>query len=289
MNLTNLLADELSSRTLPCGGFSEMPGGDYRPDATAWAILALDRRPVEERVERARLRLASDQAKDGRVSLSPEHPDAFWPTPLAILAWQGAPGYLSACSAAVAFLWKASGTHWPRQADSPRAHDSAIRGWPWVADTYAWVEPTSPAVIALRAAGQQSHPRVAEAIRLLLDRRVSSGGWNYGNSTIFGSALRPIPEMTGLALQALSGHTRHDDIGPGLEYLEAAVKELRTPFSLAWGLLGLAACNRRPADAERQITECLRRQAVYGDYATSHLSLLSLAAQAEGGLLKLLS
>lgn len=81
--------DMLRSRALADGGFASHPTQQHsRPDATAWAILALDTTDTEvDLLEAARLRLAADQLADGRVSLSKDHPEVFWPTPLAILAW----------------------------------------------------------------------------------------------------------------------------------------------------------------------------------------------------------
>ena len=65
-----------------------------QPDATAWAILALWASGVADiDLQPARIRLAADQQADGRISVSPEHPEAFWPTSLAILAWDQVPEF----------------------------------------------------------------------------------------------------------------------------------------------------------------------------------------------------
>ena len=82
--------EALKRRILPDGGFSAHQDGAYRPDATAWAILAFKAAGVQsETIDRARSRLRMSQLTDGRVCLSPDHPEVIWPTPLAILAWQG--------------------------------------------------------------------------------------------------------------------------------------------------------------------------------------------------------
>ena len=59
--------------------------------------------------------------------------------------------------------------------------------------------------MALRAAGRASHPRVREAVRLLCDRALDEGGWNYGNTRVFANTLQPFPATTGIALTALAG------------------------------------------------------------------------------------
>ena len=86
-------------------------------------------------------------------------------------------------------------------------HDTTLQGWPWVVGTHSWVEPTAINVLALRSAGQAGHPRCREAVKLLLDRQLPEGGWNYGNTTVLGHVLRPQVQPTGLALAALAGET----------------------------------------------------------------------------------
>lgn len=79
--------DKLWERALPEGGFAAKVGGNYRPDATAWAVLALSAAGTkDDLLEPSRVRLVVSQLKDGRVCALPELPDTYWPTPLAILA-----------------------------------------------------------------------------------------------------------------------------------------------------------------------------------------------------------
>ncbi len=175
----------LAERVLPDGGFSGQPGGGYMPDATAWAILALaGSRSRADLVRRARTRLAADQLDDGRISVSPEYPDAYWTTSMAILAWQGSRFHHEHQARAIRFLLQTSGRHWKKDSRSPVGHDTSITGWPWVADTHSMVEPTATSILALRAAGQGAHGRVREAVRMLLDRQLADGGWNYGNTVV---------------------------------------------------------------------------------------------------------
>ena len=89
--------------------------------------------------------------------------------------------------------------------------------------------PTSLAIIALRVAGLGDHERVQEAKRLLLDRQLPDGGWNYGNTKVFGQELHPMPETTGVALSALSGSVSREEITVSLKYLKIRVTQVRTP------------------------------------------------------------
>lgn len=276
----------LSERALPNGGFSGQTGGGYRTDATAWAILALvavgSRKNL---VQLARSQLAADQMQDGRVSLSPDHPKVFWPTPLAVIAWQGSFAHRVPQLRALKFLLDTTGKHWVKRDDPVLGHDTSIRGWPWIGDTHSWVEPTAMVLLALELTGYGDHERAREARLMLLDRQLGPGGWNYGNTSVFGQQLRAMPESTGLALNALAGRVRREFVEKSLLYLKDQVCRLRTPVSLGWSLLGLGAWGEQPADAESFVFECIDRQHVYGSYDTPQLSLLLASLLGKKGLL----
>ncbi|MBW2107316.1 MAG: terpene cyclase/mutase family protein [Deltaproteobacteria bacterium] len=262
---------ELQTRCLQEGGFS-------RPDAVAWAILALRAAgETPDLVLKAQKRLMTNQATDGRISLDAGHPGAFWPTALAVLAWQGSAAFENARARAVAFLLQCTGTHWPRKKGSPIAHDTNIKGWSWTADTHAWVQPTALALIALRSAGYHDHERVLEGKRLLLDRQLPDGGWNYGNTRVFGKILRPMPACTAMALGALAMTVPETIVTVSLQYLKEAIKTIRSPLSLGWGVLALSAWGNRPPAAFSWIVEALQRQQRYGLFDTALLSLLLVA------------
>jgi hypothetical protein len=278
--------DDIWKSNLSGCGFANRPGGQYRPDATAWAVMSLQMCGVTgQRLRAARQSLAASQQDDGRIVLSPDHLTAFWPTPLAVLAWHNSPEFSQFQSLAISFLLKTTGNHFTRRADSPAGHDTAIRGWPWIEGTHSWVEPTSLAMIALRVTGNGKDNRVAEGAWLLLDRQLSRGGWNYGNTTVFGTELAAMPESTGLALSALSGLVDKQDVSRSIIGLKDCVKTLTTPFSLGWAILGLSAWGERPRDANTMIDHCLRRQDRCGAYDTSLMALMIVARKAGGGLL----
>jgi len=277
--------DKLWEQALPEGGFAAKIGGNYRPDATAWTILALSAAGIKDDfLEPSRARLVDSQLKDGRVCALPELPDAYWPTPLAILAWQGSHSQLEPQSRAIKFLINTTGLHWQRKADSPSAHDTSIQGWSWTGNTHSWIEPTALSLIALQVAGYGTHKRVREATRMLMDRQLSQGGWNYGNTIVFGQELRPMPENTGMALNALAGRVAEEKVTKSLNYIESQIKHLRTPLSLSWSLLGLGAWGKRPDNAKRRILESLKLQKRYGNFDTSLLALLILSFFSRGGL-----
>src|SRR5262245_16326380 len=118
MVVHGLIGNELARRALPEGGYSDHPQGQSRPDATAWGILASRALGVSlDDLERHRSRLLLEQWADGRVRLSPQHPESYWPTALAILAWQGSPACQAAQKLAAGFLLNTTGNHFRRKPD----------------------------------------------------------------------------------------------------------------------------------------------------------------------------
>jgi hypothetical protein len=134
--------------------------------------------------------------------------------------------------------------------------------------------------MALRATGHGQHGRVREAIRMMLDRQLPHGGWNYGNTLVFGRELHPMPESTGAALTGLAGEVDRQTVSRSIDYLQGEVDRLRTPISLGWALLGLAAWGVWPSNGEALVERCLANQSRYGEYDTSALCLLILGALA---------
>ena len=281
MSVLGLLGNELAQRALPEGGYADRPQGQFRSDATAWGILASRTIGWDQQIlEPHRRRLIREQQKDGRVRVSPQHPECYWPTALAILAWEGSPISQAAQSLAIRFLLNTTGIHFARKPESPSAHDTDLKGWPWIENTHSWVEPTAMCVMALRIAGYGQHDRVHEAVNMLLDRQLPHGGWNAGNTIVFGHELRPMPEGSGSALASLAGVIEERQVARSLDYLQGEVDRLRTPISLGWTLMGLAAWGRWPERAADLVERCLANQGRYGDYDTSSLCLLALGALA---------
>jgi hypothetical protein len=280
-SLRKIVEASLSRRLLPNGGFVGRLGGTFQVDSTIWGMLAFRAcGGSDEILERLRALLAREQSGDGRVCVNRDHPASYWPTPLAILAWQNSPASQVAQNRAVRFLLETTGSHSPRKPDDPWAHDTILKGWPWIGETHSWIEPTATCVMALRATGHGQHDRVREAIRMILDRQLPHGGWNYGNTLIFGRELHPMPENTGAALTGLAGVVDQEKVARSISYLQGEVHRIGTPISLGWGLLGLAAWDLWPSNGTALVERCLANQTRYGDYDTSALCLLFLGALA---------
>jgi len=278
--------EEIVSRQATEGGFVQRRDGIPRPDATAWSVLALagDNR-YRDIIEKACHWLTQMQLPDGRVPIFDGCSDSYWPTSLAVLAWKKSGGFEKEIDQAVKFLLENWGIHFPKEKDAPWGHDTSIRGWPWMANMHSWIEPTAMAIIALKALGFAGQDRVREAVRMILDRQLPSGGWNYGNTTMFNRELQPMPEYTGQALCALSGFVQQDKVEKSIEYARRQLIWLHTPLSLCWCYCGLRAWGIDINNLQERVLESLSLQSKYGPYDTTLLAQLAVTYRANGDLL----
>jgi hypothetical protein len=282
--------ETVRKRSIPEGGFAMYDGESFRPDATAWAVMALEASGSGQHlINAACQRLARNQLSDGRITVFEGYPESYWPTSLALLAWKKVQGFESQAELATQFLLNTSGKHRSKQKDSVVAHDTSIKGWPWIEGTYSWIEPTAMAVLALRPYGFKKHARIREAVRMILDRQLPSGGWNYGNKIVFNKELKPIPEYTGIVLTALADLVEKRQIILSVEYLTNETQKLRTPLALAWSIFGVSAWSNQPTNFQEWIFESLNLQKKYGSYNTALLSQLSIAYFTGGDLIGFLN
>ena len=234
---------------------ASLPGG-YRLESeaasepTALAGLALSSVGRHESARIAGDWLLLQQAEAGTVGVAATRPKPCWPTALAILLWQRLDDeqrYGAAIDRAVDWALAERGRTHERR---PHAgHDTTLVGWSWAAETHSWLEPTAMFVLALKAVGQSQHPRTREAVRLMTDRLLPEGGCNYGNTIVLGQELLPHIEPTGLVMTALADESIADPrVERSLSYLERELSADTPTASLAYGLMGLAAYDRAPAD-----------------------------------------
>lgn len=185
--------------------------------------------------------------------------------------------YAREAKRALAWLLTMRGETIPR--NDQFGHDVTLVGWPWVAGTHSWIEPTSFAVLALRTADSTDDPRYGEALRLLVDRQLPGGGCNYGNTVVLGNTLLPHTQPSAIALLALAGTEYESDprVAKSLAWLHSAADSEQGTASLAFALTALAAHEephrRAAALLASAYQRCARRP--ISAYA---LSLLLIAA-----------
>lgn len=263
------------------------PGWSYLPDTppftepTALACLALRAHGGTDSAESLAASakwLASIQQPDGSLGPSADLTQPPWPTALALLAWAAMGWDAPPREKALGSLMQLEGRSGEKIPASILGDDTSLKGWPWLPGTYAWVETTSMAILALAREGKNDFYRVKEGLLLLKDRALPDGGWNCGNREVFRNVLRPIPMPTGLALLAFAGrHPGDAMIERGVTYLTSILPQVRAPESLCWGLLGLTAWGRRPPEADAWIDRSFR-ELREGGSRTMQLASLLLAA-----------
>ena len=114
---------------------------------------------------------------------------------------------------------------------------------------------------------------------MLLDRACPSGGWNAGNSVVFGVPLEPHPDFTAMALLALRNSWERDSsaVHRALEYLCRRLATCSSPYSLAWAVMALSAYDRGEASTLRERLTAVLEYGFFGlPLGTLALSALAL-------------
>ncbi len=271
----------------PCG---YQPDAAPRSEPTALAAIALLTHGHADAAKTALDWLATLQSDGGIVGPDASEPSPPWFTAPAVLAWQTAVQsqdaldhdvtYRSNVSAGVDALLHLAGK--PIERSPEMGHDSTLIGWSWADNTHSWIEPTAWSLLALCATGNRKHSRTREGRRLLVDRLLSDGGCNYGNTTVLGQELRPHLQPSGLTLLALKASELQADTDPRIpktiDYLTRTL-DVRTPTaSLCYGLLGLAAHDRLPRGSAAMLAAAADRT-LRSDRSPLKLALLALAAK----------
>jgi len=268
-DLANLI-NRMTSFFLPDGGCPYYKGRDSSAEPTFLAAFALFASGAP--AERAKPLLSWTQTlqnMDGSVGVNPAHRgQGLWLTAQAAIVFHHYELKENLKRAQDFLLSMRSVT----VANDPRLkQDNTLAGWPWVPGTFGWVEPTAWSLIALHLSGQAGHPRAVEGRKLLLDRRIPSGGWNYGNPNLDDKELLPFWDTTGLALTALCGHTDVAQVRPSLDLVEKRQDKIESLCGLAWAVICLQAYGR---DAGRLRT---RLQNLMGSLADEDLHVGNFA------------
>lgn len=222
------------------GGWGYYPGKASRLEPTCWALLALG-------AGRSATPAASDvlgrwPRQDGLLLDTPGAPVNYAFNGLAALAYLRHSDGVKAAELILRPLTRAKGI---RLAQSAAVRlDASLQAWPWIDATFSWVEPTAWCLLALKKHRRHGEipdeaPRVREAERMLLDRACRSGGWNYGNSVVFGQELEPYVPTTALVLLAMQDRRDDPVVARGVRYLEAHATSEPSTVALALSLVCL--------------------------------------------------
>ena len=262
------LLETLGANQLPRGTWGYR-GAQDSVESTCLAVLALRRHPSSKLARATKALMALQNADGSWPAFTGDDPEGCWTTALAVLSLMlvqqgttkplasGIQWLIDARGREANWLWR-----WKlRILDNKVQFDPAKFGWSWVTGTTSWVIPTSFALIALEHARQRAYDRTAHrervdfGSRMLLDRVCPGGGWNSGNGVAFGVALTPHIDATSIALLALMGREKEQEVQRSLHWLVNRLVGRPSPYSMAWGVLAIAAYRRISPEASESLRD----------------------------------
>jgi len=246
----SVIEKTLRQRQLPSGGWSYFSSKQASVEATCLAGLALGSDSRGDPVSTLRF-LKKSQLSDGAWPAFQGDSEGAWTTALALCALTVLNEISDASNRALRWLLEARGIegHWFwrwkfKTSDRNVQFDPDKYGWPWISGSASWVIPTAFSVIAIKQftvcnRSEASENRIHLGVEMLLDRGCVDGGWNSGNSVVYGVPLRAHLEATAIALLALQDERRSELIQRSLAWLKKEVARVDSVSSLAWCILSL--------------------------------------------------
>ena len=232
------------------GGWAYFDSVQESLEATCLAELALAPERHANSSE-AILFLLKSQLSDGGWPAFLGDSEGSWTTALALCTLNSTGDFTAARDKAFRWLYAERGRegHWFwrwkfKTSDRNVRFDPDKYGWPWVTGSASWVIPTAFSIIAIEQftvcnRSEESEKRIHLGVEMLLDRECVDGGWNSGNSLVYGVPLRPHVEATAIALLALQDEQRIEMVQKSLSWLRQNAASVDSVSSLAWCILTL--------------------------------------------------
>ena len=232
------------------GGWAYFDSVQESLEATCLAELALAPERHANSSE-AILFLLKSQLSDGGWPAFLGDSEGSWTTALALCTLNSTGDFTAAREKAFRWLYAERGRegHWFwrwkfKTSDRNVRFDPDKYGWPWVTGSASWVIPTAFSIIAIEQftvcnRSEESEKRIHLGVEMLLDRECVDGGWNSGNSLVYGVPLRPHVEATAIALLALQDEQRTETVKKSLSWLRQNAASMDSVSSLAWCILTL--------------------------------------------------
>jgi len=278
----------------PDGGWGAVPGKKSNTEVTALALLALKsvaKAPAEPAAQKAEKWLIDRQNADGSWPLNDSLKGPSWSTALAIVAlsdradlrdrlvkagnWaleqEGSkPGILANLILALTFQKKAV-----------QLNEDLV-GWSWTPNSFSWVEPTSYFLLALKKirrhlAGKSIAERIQQGELVIYDRMCDNGGWNYGNSSVYGDQLWPYPDITAIALVALQDHQERKENQLSLRALGEMAKYTDSGLALSWSAICLSLYGQDSAQLRQRLVQRFAKTKFLGETKAIALGVLAVA------------
>ena len=166
--------------------------------------------------------------------------------------------------------------------------DGTLQGWPWVRDTFSWVEPTAWCLLATKIAGADLRSRATaarqeEAERLLANRMCTGGGWNYGNAVALGQDLRAYVPTTAVALMSMQDRRSDPAVQQSLSMLESQRLTEPSAMTLALVSICLRLYGLQTDSVDDRLIEVVARSEERGNLQTVAMAMYALSADRHQG------
>ena len=286
----HLLLDQRNSD----GGWGAVKGRMSNTESTAFAVMALDsqkRHELAEPIDGGLNWLLRHQDNNGSWQLNDVSPNGSWSTGIALLCLTSFPAQRERALRAAEWAltqegktpgWLASVIVWFTGQKDVNRINMNLKGWPWAAGSFSWVEPTSYFLIGLkRLKPALATPKMEDRIRqgelMIYDRVCEAGGWNYGNSKVYGEALWPYPDITALALIALQNHPEAEANRKSLQSLTQNLGGVDSGLALSWSIICFSLYGENVSRWRELLAQKFEKTQFLGETKTLALSLLALA------------
>lgn len=275
------------------GGWGAVHGNRSTTEATSLACLALcsrEQTALDPAIQKAEKWLIERQNADGSWPMAEGLKGPSWSTAFAMLALSESTKSTEHVIRAGRWALEQEGSTigllaklvLALQFQKRAVHlNEDLIGWSWTPDTFSWVEPTSYFLIALKKLKRQLPPkafqeRVPQGELMIYDRMCENGGWNYGNSSVYGERLWPYPDVTAVALIALQDHRERKENQMSLQALGEMAKNTGSGLALGWTALCYVLYGKDGAALKRLLEQRFGKTRFLGETKAIALSMLAL-------------
>jgi len=289
--MVELAANILKRSQNADGGWGAVAGRRSNTEATALALLALRSAAVDTAItDKAKDWLVKRQLADGSWPLNDSAKGPSWSTALAILALSGLVEERNQVVKAGNWVLEQAGgkpgllakliVFMKGQKKVVRLNQDLI-GWPWTTDNFSWVEPTSYCLLALKKVQQQLpaekvQERIAQAELMIYDRMCDDGGWNYGNSEVYGEKLWPYPDITALALIATQDRRERQENQRSLRLLNDLALKADSGLALSWASICFTLYGQDDAALKKSLAQRFTKTEFLGESKALALAILAV-------------
>jgi hypothetical protein len=282
-----LISQVLSGRQLRSGGWSFFGSEQASTEVSCLSSLALASDSAGS-ASRGITFLLNSQLRAGDWPSFEGDLEGSWTTALALCCLNAMNDPSDAREKASKWLLEQRGRegHWFwrwkfKNADRNVQFNPDRYGWPWVPGANSWIIPTGFSVIGLKqftvcSPSEESQTRLRLGVEMILDRACPGGGWNEGNSIVYGVPLRPHIDATAIALLALQDEERTATVQAGLKWLKNESARIDSAESLAWCILTLFLYQERIEDLKSRLAAMVGNGCHIRNNATLATALLAL-------------